>query len=382
MHKESRFLIFNAKLTKMNAIEKIALTKIKGIGPKTSRLLLAYCGSLQEIFKSSKKELSQIPGIHKNSIDQLISKSYLREAESEVRYIEDNQIDILWYEDSSYPSRLKHCEDAPLVLYKKGNCNLNNQKTVSIVGTRNATSYGRRLTEELIQQLKELNALVVSGLAYGIDIIAHKAALNNQLETAAVLAHGLDRIYPFNHHEIANEITNRGCLLTEYPSGTNPDKTNFPMRNRIVAGLADATIVVEAAKKGGALITAEIANSYNRDVCAFPGSTDLYYSAGCNELIRTNKAHLIRHAKDLIMLMQWEDDLTKKNQNHVQLPLIFDLNSDEQKVFDYIKESKEASIDDISAYCDWPQSKLAIILLEMEMNGIIQSLPGKMYKQP
>jgi len=366
----------------MNAIEKIALTKIKGIGPKTSRLLLAYCGTIQEIFNSSKKELSLIPGINKNSIEQLISKSYLREAELEYKFIEDNQIDVLWFEDAEYPARLKHCEDAPLVIYKKGQCNLNKQKTVSIVGTRNATSYGRKLTEELVNQLKELEVLVVSGLAYGIDIIAHKAALNEGLETGAVLAHGLDRIYPFEHRDIANEIISNGCLITEYPSGTNPDKSNFPMRNRIVAGLSDVTVVVEAANKGGALITAEIANSYNRDVCAFPGSTDLYYSAGCNELIRTNKAHLIRHAKDLIMLMQWDDEITKKSQATLQLPLIFDLTDEEQKVFNYLKECKGSNIDDIASYCDWQQSKLAIILLEMEMNGIIQVLPGKIYKLP
>ncbi len=380
MHKASRFLIFNAKLTKMNAIEKIALTKIKGIGPKTSRQLLAYFGSLEEIFNCSKKQLSQIPGIHKTSIEQLISKSYLDEAEQEYKYIDKHKIDVLWFEDPDYPSRLRHCEDAPLVLYKKGSCNLNNTKIVSIVGTRNATSYGKRLTEELIQQLKDLNVLVVSGLAYGIDIYAHKASLQEKLETTAVLAHGLDRIYPFDHHDIANDIVKNGCLLTEYPSGTVPDKTNFPMRNRIVAGLSDVTIVVEAAHKGGALITAEIANSYNRDVCAFPGSVDLYYSAGCNELIRTNKAHLIRHAKDLLTLMQWEFSSNENLKNQIQLPLIFDLSNEEQKVFDYLKDTNEAGIDEIAAYCNWPQSKLAITLLEMEMNGIIHSLPGKIYK--
>lgn len=366
----------------MNAIEKIALTKIKGIGPKTSRLLLAYCGSLEEIFKSTKNQLAQIPGIHKNSIDNLLPKSYMNEVETEIRFIEEQQIDILWFEDDKYPHRLRHCEDAPLALYKKGNCDLNNSKIVSVVGTRNATSYGRKLTEDLIQQLKDLNVLVVSGLAYGIDIIAHKESLKQGLATTAVLGHGLDRIYPFDHREIASEIVNQGCLLTEYSSGTLPDKTNFPMRNRIVAGLSDVTIVVEAANKGGALITAEIANSYNRDVCAFPGSVDLFYSAGCNQLIRTNKTHLIRHAADLKMLMQWEEDQLKPTNNGVQLPLIPELTKDEEKVFHYIKDSSEASIDEIANFCDWPQSKLAIILLEMEMNGLIQSLPGKIYKLP
>ena len=365
----------------MNAIEKIALTKIKGIGPKTSRLLLAYCGSLEEIFRCPKKELALIPGIHKNSINQLISKSYLKEAEAEYQFITENQIEVLWFEDVDYPSRLKHCEDAPLIIYKKGSCQLNKQKTVSIVGTRNATSYGRRLTEELIHELKELDILVVSGLAYGIDIIAHKTALDKGLETAAVLAHGLDRVYPFDHREIAEKISSQGCLISEYPSGTIADKPHFPMRNRIVAGLADVTIVVEAATKGGALITADIANSYNRDVCAFPGSVDLFYSAGCNELIRNHKAHLIRNAKDLKQLMQWDDQPNGNNHNP-QLPLIFELSMEEQRVFDYLKDCKEFAIDEIAAYCDLPQSKLAMILLEMEMNGIIQTLPGKIYKLP
>ncbi|MBV2227753.1 MAG: DNA-processing protein DprA [Sphingobacterium mizutaii] len=365
----------------MNAIEKIALTKIKGIGPKTSRLLLAYCGSLEEIFKCPQKELKLIPGLQKVAIEQLISKAYLKEAEEEYQFMEENDIQLLWFEDENYPARLKHCEDAPLILFQKGNCNLNHAKSISIVGTRNATSYGRRLTEELVHDLKELGVLVVSGLAYGIDIMAHRSAMHEGLETAAVLAHGLDRIYPFEHREIAEEIIRHGCLLSEYPSGTTAEKTHFPMRNRIVAGLSDVTVVMEAANKGGALITADIANSYNRDVCAFPGSVDLYYSAGCNELIRSHKAHLIRNAKDLLNLMQW-DEPESKNKNNVQLPLIFELTKQEQRVFDYLKDCKESHIDDIAAYCEFPQSKLAMILLEMEMNGIIQTLPGKRYKLP
>lgn len=363
----------------MNTLEKIALTKIKGMGPKTSRTLLAYCGSIEAIFASSKKQLLQIPGIGNTIIDAIHSKTYLKEAEEELEFIVKHQIDLLWIEDNKYPKRLKNCDDAPILLYYKGMADLNPQRTVSIVGTRNATSYGKKICEDFIQNLREVNVQIISGLAYGIDVQAHRQSLKNSMNTIAVLGHGLDRIYPAAHREIASKILMQGGLLTEFASGTNPERQNFPMRNRIIAGLSDVTVVVEAAQKGGALITAEIANSYNRDVCAFPGAIDQEYSAGCNYLIKTNRAHLIRNAKDLCYLMNW--DTTEKNSINKQLTLIHDdLPKDELKVYHYILEKKQASIDDISLYCDWPQSKLAIILLEMEMKGLLIALPGKIYR--
>ncbi len=366
----------------MNAIEKIALTKIKGIGPKSSRLLLAYFGSLENIFISSKKELQQIPGLSSNVIQQLLSKSYLTACEQELRFVEDHHIELLWYEDENYPQRLKQCDDAPMLLYNKGNISLNQGKVISVVGTRNASPYGKKLTEYLLNELKEYHVHVVSGLAFGIDIYAHRAALQLKLPTTAVLGHSLDRIYPYEHRDTAKEIMEAGSLLTEFPSGTLPDRMNFPMRNRIIAGLADVTVVVEAANKGGALITAEIANSYDRDVCAFPGHVDQPYSAGCNYLIKTNKAHLIQEPQDLIQLMQWQKTNLKKTSSGLQLPLLPELSSDEKLVFDFLRDENQASIDDISYYCNWPASKLAVTLLEMEMTGLIQTLPGKIYKLP
>ncbi|MBE8720009.1 DNA-processing protein DprA [Sphingobacterium pedocola] len=363
----------------MNKIEQIALTKIKGIGPKLSRLLLAYCGNAESVLSSSKKQLLSIPGIGPAAVDSILSKSYLKEAEDELNFVEKHDIQVLWVEDDSYPERLRHCDDAPILLYYKGDGSLNPQKAVSIVGTRNATSYGKRICEELVHDLKDLNVQVISGLAYGIDVHAHRLAVKNDISTIGVLGHGLDRIYPAAHREVASRMIQCGGLLTEFPSGTNPDKQNFPMRNRIIAGLSDVTIVIEAAIKGGALITAEIANTYNRDVCAFPGRIDQEYSAGCNYLIKTNRAHLIRHAADLCYLMNWEITETPKQAKQLSI-LPANLSKDEQKVYNFLKEHEQATIDAISLHLDWPQSKLAIILLEMEINNHLLSLPGKVYK--
>ncbi|MBL1407750.1 DNA-processing protein DprA [Sphingobacterium faecale] len=364
----------------MNILDKIALTKIKGIGPKLSRILLTHCGSVEAVFNSSKKDLLSIPGIGPSAVESILSKTYLKEAEAEIEFIQRHQIEAIWIEDDNYPSRLRHCEDAPILLYYKGSTGLNPQRVVSIVGSRNSTRYGQRICEKLVEGLAALDIHVVSGLAYGIDVLAHQYAVRHQIPTIGILGHGLDRIYPASHREIATKMLENGGLLTEFPSGTNPDRQNFPMRNRIIAGLADVTIVVEAAMKGGALITAEIANSYNRDVCAFPGSIEQEYSSGCNYLIKTNRAHLIRNAEDLCYLMNWEVLPNKPEKQLVLLPK--SLSRDEQKVYSFLSEQEieQATIDQIAIYCDWPQSKLAIILLEMELEGHIISLPGKVFK--
>lgn len=364
----------------MDILDKIALTKIKGIGPKLSRNLLNHCDSVDVIFNSSKKELLSIPGIGPSAVESILSKSYLKEAEAELEFIQKHHIEVLWIEDDKYPRRLHNCEDAPILLYYKGNADLNPFRTVSIVGTRNATPYGKRICEQLIDGLSALDVQVVSGLAYGIDVMAHRHSVKQQIPTIGVLGHGLDRIYPAVHREIASKMLAHGGLLTEFPSGTNPDRPNFPMRNRIIAGLSDVTIVVEAAMKGGALITAEIANSYNRDVCAFPGSIEQEYSAGCNYLIKTNRAHLIRNIDDLCYLMDWESIPSKTEKQLVIAPS--DLSRDEQKVHKFLadQELEQSTIDQIANHCDWPQSKLAIILLEMEIKGLLLSLPGKIFK--
>ncbi len=364
----------------MSVIEQIALTKIKGIGPKYSRLLLAYFGNVADLFSSSTQELNAIPGLSRNIIQQIRSKACFQEAETELRYVEKHGIDLLWIEDNEYPKRLMHCEDAPLLLYSYGRVDYNAQKVVSIVGTRNATAYGKRIIEELIEGLKEMGVLIVSGLAMGIDVLVHLASVRRNIPNIAVLGHGLSRIYPAQHRDISCEIINNGALLTEFPYQTQPDKSNFPMRNRIIAGLSDATIVVEAREKGGALITARLANDYNRDVCAYPGAVDQPYSSGCNQLIKNNEAHLVRNSEDLLHLMQWKRQYDPKAEEGIQLTLIPNLTDDQRMIYDYIKIKKEASVDDIACFSDWPQSKLAVILLEMEMAGYIHALPGKIYK--
>jgi len=362
----------------MNTLQQIALTKIKGVGPRTARNLLAYCGSVEGIFRSDRRELLKIPNIGPHLAEAIFARDYLPEAEKELAFVEKHKIDLIWIEDERYPKRLKQCEDAPLLLYYKGNAALNPPHCVSIVGTRNATAYGKALTDELVVGLRGLDVLVVSGLAYGIDVFAHRQALKHNIPTIGVLGHGMDMIYPAAHRDIAGKMLESGGLLTEFPSGTKPERMNFPARNRIIAGLADVTVVVEAARKGGALITAEIANGYNRDVCTFPGRIDQEFSEGCNYLIKTNRAHLIRRAEDLVYLMGW-DSGTKPTAGR-QLSLLPQLRGDERTVFDYLQGHEQAQVDDMATHLGWPTSRLALVLLEMEMNGLILSLPGKVYK--
>lgn len=363
----------------MNRLEQIALTKIKGVGPKTARRLLEHFPSVKEIFQAKKKELEAIPGIHKNMVDALLKRDYFNEAEEELTFIDKHQIETLWIGDDNYPKLLKQCEDAPLTLYFKGKGNLNPPRSVSIVGTRNATAYGKKLTEELIERLAGMDIQIISGLAYGIDVHAHRLALKHNIPTVGVLGHGLSLIYPAAHRETAAKMLDNGGLLTEFTSSTQPDRPNFPARNRIIAGISDVTIVVEAAIKGGALITAEIANSYNRDVCSYPGAVDQEYSAGCNYLIKTNRAHLVRNAEDLIYIMGW--DKTASRSIGKQLALLPPkLPKDQLSVYNLLREREQSSIDDLVVGLDMPMSKLALTLLEMELAGHIISLPGKIYK--
>lgn len=363
----------------MSILEKIELTKIKGIGPKLSRILLAYNGSVEEIFRSSKKQLLSITTTREVLAENIFSKSYLQEDEEEYNFIQKHGIEVTWIEDNNYPKRLKNCDNAPVILYYKGAASLNPTRAISIVGTRNSTSYGKRISEDFIQELKDYDVQIISGLAYGIGSFGHHESLKNQISTIGILGHGLDRIYSASHWELAALILENGGLLTEFPSGTNPDRQNFPMRNRNIAGLSDVTIVVEVALKGGALITAEIANTYNRDVCTFPGGIDEEFSAGCNYLIKTNRAHLIRNASDLASLMNWNKEDKKTVSKQLRL-ITENMTKDGKSIYEHIKENEKGGIDDISLYCDWPQSRLAIVLLEMEMKSLIVSLPGKTYK--
>lgn len=362
----------------MSTLHKIALTFIKSIGPITAKNLLAYCGSAENVFSATRKQLLQIPGIGEKTVEAILGTNALVRAEEELKFVEKHDIEVLFFSDDNYPKRLKNCFDSPILLYFKGIADLNHPRILSIVGTRNATEYGRNLCKQLIEVLAEYNVLVVSGLAYGIDVAAHKECIANDVATVGVLGHGLDRLYPQLHKTVSQKMVLNGGLLTEFPTMTNPDRQNFPQRNRIIAGIADATIVVEASLKGGALITAEIANSYNKDVYAFPGRTNDLFSEGCNFLIKTNRAGLINNANDLIYYLGWDDEV-KEKKKHAQTALHINLTGNEQKVVDALKNGQLA-IDELSIELNIQQSKLAIVILTLEMQGIIVSLPGKVYK--
>ncbi len=361
----------------MSILHQIALTNIYGIGVVTARSLIEYFGSAQAVFEANKSDLKQVAGLRKSSAEAILNKEGFSRADIEMEFIEKYKINTLFYTDESYPQRLKNCYDAPILLYYKGNANLNSKRIISIVGTRNATSYGKGICDNIIEALAEYDALVISGLAYGIDTLIHKACLKYHVPTVGVLGHGLDRIYPSQNRSIAEKMIESGGLLSEYASKTNPDRENFPKRNRIIAGLADATIVVEASLKGGALITAEIANSYNRDVLAFPGSVNDEFSAGCNYLIKTNRAHLISGIKDLEYLLGW---INMPKTEARQISLNLKLSADERKITDFLQLKSQAGIDEIAIETAMQQSKLAITILGLEMQGIVISLPGKMYK--
>ncbi len=364
----------------MSLLHRVGLTFIKNIGPTLAKNLLAYFGDEERIFNATASKLLTVPGVGAKTIADLDFAGALRKAEEELKFIEKNNIDVLFYTDANYPKRLKNCHDAPILLYSKGNANLNNYRVVSIVGTRNATDYGKQLCWQLIEELEPYNVLVVSGLAHGIDVAAHKECLRSNVPTVGVLGHGLDKLYPSQNRGTAEKMLENGGLLTEYPSGTIPGRENFPQRNRIVAGMADAIVVVEASVKGGALITAEIANSYNRDVFAFPGRVGDTYSEGCNFLIRNNKAALLTCVADLAYSLGWEkpDDLKPAAQQYM-LPI--DLSADERTIFEIIQQHKQPlAIDDLTIKTNMPMSQLAMNLLNMEMQGFIRSLPGKMYR--
>jgi DNA processing protein len=357
---------------------EIALTMVKGIGDVTIKTLLNHFGSAEEIFKVKKAQLQKIPNIGSKTADSILLKDSFTRAEKELNFIEKYKIQPLFYTSDNYPKKLRNCHDAPVLLYFKGNADLNNQKIVAIVGTRNATMHGKAFCDNLIAGLQQHGLLIVSGLAYGIDIAAHQASLNYKLPTIGVLGHGLDRIYPAVHRNVAEKMLANGGLLTEFPSETNPDRQNFPKRNRIIAGMADATIVIEAAKKGGALITAEIANSYNKDVFAVPGRSSDEFSEGCNFLIKTNRAQLITRVEDLEYIMGWMD--IKTDQPKKQKELLLDLNPEDQKIVHIINEAGSISIDNLQIKMNMPQSKLAMALLNLEMQSVIISLPGKVYR--
>jgi len=356
---------------------QVALTLVPNIGDVHAKALVNIYGDAQSIFKAKKKDLENIEGIGTVRASSIKSFDNFQSSEDEIVFIEKYKITPLFITHKDYPQRLLNCYDSPILLYYRGTANLNTSKMVAIVGTRHHTDYGKSVCEKLVKDLTGENIIIVSGLAFGIDTIAHKTALTNNLQTVAVLAHGLDRIYPSQNKSLAKQMTEQGGLLTEFISHTNPDKQNFPKRNRIVAGISDAVIVIETGKKGGSLITAELGNNYNKDVFAIPGRVNDSKSEGCNYLIRNNKAALINNAEDLMELMNWKV-LAKPAKK--QRELFIELSPDEQLVVDVLKEKDSVHIDEIYFKTNLSSSAVAAALLMLEMQGVVASMPGKLYK--
>lgn len=356
---------------------QIAITQVPGIGPRLAKQIIEHCGDAKTIFKEPMKNLIQIEGINHNLARRIRDFNQFSIAEKEMKFIQKHTITTRYYQDEDYPFRLKFCNDGPLLLFGKGNIEWNPKRSMSIVGTRRASNYGIKQCNSIIKDLKDSNLTIISGMAYGIDICAHRAAIKNAISTVAIVAHGLDRLYPAVHRNTLVEMMENGGVITEFLSGTKPDRENFPKRNRIIAGLSDATLVIESGAKGGSMITADIAASYNRDVFAIPGNNGSPMSEGCNYLIHCQKAGLIRNAADIIKIMNWRD---KKKPTPRQTSLFVDLDEEEKNLVRFLHHSGTTTIDDICLRMQFPMSKTSVLLLNLEFKGLVQSLPGKVYQ--
>jgi len=366
----------------MNDIEllhALALLKIDGVGDIVAKKLINHCGSAEKVFQSKASFLKSIDGVGSRLIKNLNDISVFELAQSELQFIKENDINVSFFLDENYPERLKHCIDGPILLFSTGNINWNTRRIISIVGTRQITSYGTEFCKKLIEDLAPLNPIIVSGFAYGVDIVAHQAAIDNNLQTIGVIAHGLNQVYPKMHKKYVAKMEQNGGFMTEFWSSSNPDKENFVKRNRIVAGISEATIVIESAEKGGSLITATMANEYNRDVFAVPGRTSDKLSQGCNNLIKTQRAHLLTSAADLIYILNWELE-SKETVKPIQKQLFVTLDFEEQKVYDYLQKNGKQLLDVIALECDFPIFRISSVLLNMELKGVIRPLPGKMFE--
>ena len=357
---------------------QIAVTLLPGIGDISGKKFVHYCGSAEAVFMETRKSLEKISGMREATIEAVCNpKEYLKRAEEEIAFVEKNGIRPLFFLDSDYPRRLLQCDDGPMMLYYKGAANLNANRVVAIVGTRNVTDYGKENCNQLVEDLTNDNVLIVSGLAYGVDTCAHKASLKNGIPTVGVMGSGMQMIYPAANRRLAEEMLAQGGILTECMSGTQPDRENFPRRNRIIAGMADAVVVIESAMKGGSLITADIANSYSRDVFAYPGRVMDLYSQGCNYLIRTNRAHLMESVLNLRYIMRWDSE----SKSEKQTALFREFTAEEKLVMDCFGANAMVSLDDIIVKTELPTTKIAAILLTLEFDGVLMAMPGKRYQK-
>lgn len=359
-------------------VYQIALLEMMNVGPSVARKVIQHFGSAKHVFEANPNQLEELGAIGRKILSQLHDQKHLNFAKAQLQFCENSGAEVISYFSNSYPYRLKECHDAPLILYQKGHCNLNAQRMVAIVGTRDCSSYGKKFCDKLVEELSKYEVTIVSGLAYGIDACAHKSAIKNNAYNIGVVAHGLDRIYPVDHQSLSKEVIKRGALVTEFPTRTNPDRENFPKRNRIVAGMVDAVIVVESAIKGGSMITARLANDYNRDVFALPGKIGESRSEGCNYLIKNHQANLLQSVEDVIINQGWEPKETKVENGHQRL-IDFDLSEQEMKIVDLLAV-QSSTIDDLSNKSGILVSDLSSQLLMLELRGVVKQLPGKLYQ--
>jgi len=365
-------------MTEQQLIYTLALQHVPKIGATTAKKLINHCGSAEAVLKEKKSNLLKIDGIGTITIDGLFDAVHIKEAEYELKFIKDNNIETHYFNSDSYPERLKHCIDGPIILFQSGNINLKGKYIISIVGTRKITTNGIVFCEKLVETLSPYNPIIVSGFAYGTDITAQKAAVKHNLQTIGCLAHGLNQIYPKVHKKYVADIERHGGFYTDFWSTDNFDRNNFLKRNRIIAGLSEATIVIESAEKGGSLVTADIANSYNRDVFAVPGRTTDSQSVGCNNLIKQQRAHLLSDPLDVPYLLNWQLDTNEKPT--VQKQLFVELDDNEKIIYNYLKHKDKELLDVIAVDCDIPSYKIAGLLLNMELKGVIRPLPGKLFE--
>lgn len=365
-------------MPKPDLLFTLALQHVPKIGDITSKKLISHCGSAEAVFKEKRSNLLKIDGIGTGILAELFSSIHLEEAEKELKFIRDNDIECLLFTDSDYPVKLKHCVDSPILLFKSGNIELKEQRVISIVGTRRITTSGIAFCEKLVETLAPFNPVIVSGFAYGADITAQKAALKQSIQTIGCLAHGLNQVYPKVHKKYVAEVEKHGGFLTEFWSNSSPERENFLKRNRIIAGISEATIVIESAEKGGSLVTADIANSYNREVFAVPGRPTDSQSVGCNNLIKYQKAHLLSNPLDVAYMLNWE--LEEREIPTVQKQLFVELDHEEKVIFNYLKQNDKKLLDVIALECGIPIFKTASILLNMELKGVIRPLPGKLFE--
>lgn len=355
----------------------LALLKVDGVGDIMAKKLLTHCGNAEAVFKTKTNQIAAIDGVGTALLKNIKDKSVFEKANQELEFIKSNAVNVSFFQDENYPERLKHCIDSPVLIFSSGTINLKNKKIISIVGTRQITSYGIEFCKKLIEDLAPLDPVIVSGFAYGVDIVAHQLAMDYNLQTIGVLAHGLNQIYPKTHKKYVAKMEENGGFITEFWSSANPDKENFVRRNRIVAGMTEATIVIESADKGGSLITANLANDYNRDVFAVPGRVTDKYSQGCNNLIKTQKANVLTSAADLIYILNWDIETKSKP---IQKQLFVSLELDEQKIYDFLLKNGKELLDTIALKCDFPIYKISGMLLNMELKGVIRPLPGKLFE--